>query len=42
MRAWRIPISWPDRAILAREIVESQETVLEQFKGIEDLLEEGK
>lgn len=31
----------PDPAVLAREIVESLETALEQFRGIEDELEEG-
>ena len=30
----------PDPAILAREIVESLETALEQFRGIEDELKE--
>ena len=32
----------PDPVMLAREIVESLETALEQFRGIEDELEEGK
>ena len=32
----------PDPAVLAREIVESLETALEQFRGIEDELVEGK
>lgn len=32
----------PDPAFLAREIVESLETALEQFRGIEDELKEGK
>ena len=32
----------PDPAVLAREIVESLETALEQFRGIEDELKEGK
>jgi hypothetical protein len=31
-----------DPAVLAREIVESLETALEQFRGIEDELAEGK
>ncbi len=30
----------PDPAILAREIVESLETALEQFRGIEDELKD--
>ena len=32
----------PDPATLAREIVESLETALEQFRGIDDELVEGK
>jgi len=32
----------PDPVVLAREIVESLETALEQFRGIEDELQEGK
>ena len=32
----------PDPAVLAREIVESLKTALEQFRGIEDELGESK
>ena len=32
----------PDSAVLAREIVESLETALEQFRGIEDELKQDK
>ncbi len=32
----------PDPAVLAREIIESLETALAQFRGIEDELREGK
>jgi hypothetical protein len=40
-RAWRIPTICPTVS-LAREIVESLKTALEQFRGIENELEEGK
>lgn len=32
----------PDPAVLAQEIVESLETALDQFRGIEDELKEDK